>query len=339
MASERVIIVGAGGISNAWFPPLREEGVTVAAVVDLDPERARAQVEKYGLTDVAIYADQAKAMAANTADFLLDLTIPDAHAAVTCAALEAGLPVIGEKPMAATLDQARQMVETSERTGKLYMVSQSRRWEPHHDSLARTVAAGRIGQLTALHCDFFLAAHFGGFRDAMDHPLILDMAVHHFDLARLFSGLDAVSVYAEEFNPAGSWYAGGAAADCWFEMAGGVRFNYRGSWCAEGCRTSWNGDWRVLGTHGTLLYIVLRWGAADDTGAPDAAATRQTTVTMTFEALDDGRTLVSISESGWLTTDAGLKASYGNCEGWTGMLCALKVWIEHGITLRQGFYK
>ena len=253
MASERVIIAGAGGISNAWFPPLREEGVTVAAVVDLDPERARAQVEKYGLTDVAIYADQAKAMAANTADFLLDLTIPDAHPAVTCAALEAGLPVIGEKPMAATLDQARRMVETSERTGKLYMVSQSRRWEPHHDSLARTVAAGRIGQLTALHCDFFLAAHFGGFRDAMDHPLILDMAVHHFDLARLFSGLDAVSVYAEEFNPAGSWYAGGAAADCWFEMAGGVRFNYRGSWCAEGCRTSWNGDWRVLGTRGTLL--------------------------------------------------------------------------------------
>ncbi|HTN59974.1 MAG TPA: ATPase, partial [Devosia sp.] len=34
-----------------------------------------------------------------------------------------------------------------------------------------------------------------------------------------------------------------------------------------------------------------------------------------------------------------LKASFGNCEGWTGMLCALKVYIEHGINLRDGFYK
>ena len=253
MATERVIIVGAGGISNAWFPPLKAEGVTVAAVVDLDPERAKRQAEKYELSDVPVYADQAEAMATHDADFLLDLTVPDAHAAVTVAALEHGLPVIGEKPMAATLEQARRMVEASGRTGQLYMVSQSRRWEPHHDALARTVAAGKIGPLTSLNCDFFLAAHFGGFRDEMASPLVLDMAIHHFDLARLFSGLNAVSVYAEEFNPAGSWYAGDAAADCLFEMQNGVRFTYRGSWCAEGCVTSWNGDWRVIGTKGTLI--------------------------------------------------------------------------------------
>jgi uncharacterized protein YndB with AHSA1/START domain len=80
--------------------------------------------------------------------------------------------------------------------------------------------------------------------------------------------------------------------------------------------------------------IVLRWEATDD-GGPSY----ETTVTIEFEELDDGRTLVTIAEQGWRDTDAGRQASYGNCEGWTGMLCAMKVWLEHGINLRDGFYK
>lgn len=85
--------------------------------------------------------------------------------------------------------------------------------------------------------------------------------------------------------------------------------------------------------------IVLRWDAAEGAAEPDAAGARRTMVTMTFEPLEDGRTLVRISESGWSSTPEGLKASYGNCEGWTGMLCAMKLWLERGINLREGFYK
>jgi uncharacterized protein YndB with AHSA1/START domain len=80
--------------------------------------------------------------------------------------------------------------------------------------------------------------------------------------------------------------------------------------------------------------IVLRWEAADGGAEP-----YETTVTLEFEQLDDGRTLVTIAEEGWRDTDAGREASYDNCEGWTGMLCALKVWLEHDINLRDGFYK
>lgn len=79
--------------------------------------------------------------------------------------------------------------------------------------------------------------------------------------------------------------------------------------------------------------IVLRWQASDAGDDP-----YETTVTIDFEALDDGRTLVTIAEEGWRETDAGRQASYGNCEGWTGMLCAMKGWLEHGINLRDGFY-
>lgn len=78
--------------------------------------------------------------------------------------------------------------------------------------------------------------------------------------------------------------------------------------------------------------IVFQW-AADDPAGYD------TTVTFTFDSLDDGRTRITISEQGWPETDAGLKASYGNCHGWTQMLCALKAWLEHGINLREGMFK
>ena len=91
--------------------------------------------------------------------------------------------------------------------------------------------------------------------------------------------------------------------------------------------------------------IVLEWDAAEgeapnvDDRNETANAGYKTTVTMTFKALDDGRTMVEIAEEGWRENQGALDASYGNCQGWTGMLLALKVWVEHGINLRAGLYK
>jgi uncharacterized protein YndB with AHSA1/START domain len=80
--------------------------------------------------------------------------------------------------------------------------------------------------------------------------------------------------------------------------------------------------------------IVLRWAGADDGRGTDY----QTTVTMSFEPLEDGRTLVTIAEEGWRPTEQGQQAAFGNCEGWAGVLCCMKAWLEHGIMLRDGFY-
>ncbi|SFS36746.1 SRPBCC family protein [Brevundimonas viscosa] len=87
--------------------------------------------------------------------------------------------------------------------------------------------------------------------------------------------------------------------------------------------------------------IVLRWEASEglpETGEPPVGAAYMTTVVFTFEPLDDGRTLVTIEEDGWRETPAGLKAAFGNCQGWSQMLAALKAWVEHGVNLREGFY-
>lgn len=90
--------------------------------------------------------------------------------------------------------------------------------------------------------------------------------------------------------------------------------------------------------------IVLRWQASEGEapnveGGETQPVDYETTVTMSFKPLDDGRTLVEIAEEGWRVNEGALKASYGNCQGWSQMLCALKAWLEHGINLRAGLYK
>ena len=90
--------------------------------------------------------------------------------------------------------------------------------------------------------------------------------------------------------------------------------------------------------------IVLEWKASEGEapnveGGEMKDADYNTTVTMSFKALDDGRTLVEIAEEGWRETPGALQSSYGNCQGWSQMLAALKAWLEYGINLREGMYK
>jgi len=73
--------------------------------------------------------------------------------------------------------------------------------------------------------------------------------------------------------------------------------------------------------------IAFEWGEDD-----------KQRVEITFEALDDHSTLVSISEGDWPETQKGLYRSYSNCHGWTQMSCCLKAFVEYGINLRKGFY-
>jgi uncharacterized protein YndB with AHSA1/START domain len=78
--------------------------------------------------------------------------------------------------------------------------------------------------------------------------------------------------------------------------------------------------------------IVLEWDDQSEEG-------RRTEVRMEFEPLDQDSTMVRISEGTWPETQAGLDASYGNCMGWSHMLAFMKVYLENGFNLRDGFYK
>ena len=259
----KAVLVGAGGMGRNWGGNLNAHpDVELTGWVDLRPGAAAEAAEGLGVSPVYTGDDLAKAIAEAKPDFVVDVTIPEAHHDVTLAALAAGVPVLGEKPMAASMAQARAMVAASEASGKLYMVSQSRRYDARIAAY-RALINDKIGVPGILNSDFYLGAHFGGFRDEMVHVLLLDMAIHTLDAARYLSGADPVAVYCEEFNPPWSWYQGAPCATALFEMTGGLRYTYRGAWCAEGKPTSWEGDWRAVGPGGTAQW--------DGEGAPTAS--------------------------------------------------------------------
>jgi predicted dehydrogenase len=250
----RALLVGAGAMGRQWARNLDAcDEATIAGWVDIQPEAAKRAAAELGIAAVHTGSDLERALAELRPDFVVDVSIPAAHHDVTLAALGAGVPVLGEKPMADTLARARAMVAASERAGKLYMVSQSRRYNAQLQALRRLIER-HVGEVGILNSDFYIAPHFGGFREEMASPLILDMAIHTFDAARYLSGADPVAVYCEEFNPPWSWYQGAASATAIFEMSNGLRYTYRGSWCAEGRITSWEGEWRAVGPRGSATW-------------------------------------------------------------------------------------
>lgn len=262
MKEHRIVVAGCGGMANAWVKDaIARERATIVGLVDIKPEFAQAMADRHGL-NCGIYTDLATAIAETGANLVFDVTIPASHFQVCSTAMQLGANVFGEKPMAESMAEGREIIAISNRTGRTYSVMQNRRYNAQIRALRHLAADGTIGRVGQTHADFFIGAHFGGFRDAMDSPLILDMAIHTFDQARFLTGADPVSVYCHEFNPPGSWYAGNASAVCIFEMSDGSVFTYRGSWCAEGAPTSWESQWRINGERGTAIW--------DGTSAPYA---------------------------------------------------------------------
>ncbi|NLC57025.1 MAG: Gfo/Idh/MocA family oxidoreductase [Armatimonadetes bacterium] len=251
----RAILVGCGGMSHAWLSAAREiPNLRIVGLVDLKEEAAQRRAAEFGLADALIDTDLEAVLRRATPDVVFDCTVPEAHAPVTLQALAHGCHVLGEKPMADSLENARAMVAAAEAAGRIYAVIQNRRYDARIRRLRHFLQSGRLGQLTTFTSDFFIGAHFGGFRDRMEHVLLLDMAIHTFDAARFLTGADPVAVTCVEWNPPGSWYDHDAAAVATFEMTGGIVYSYRGSWCAEGLNTSWESDWRVIGTRGSVRW-------------------------------------------------------------------------------------
>ena len=348
----RVVVVGAGGMGRAWLRTVEESPlVELAGIVDLDLGAARAAAVSLGRPDLPVGVGTAELAADVGAQAVINVTVPAAHHPVTTEALAAGLPVLGEKPVASTVAQGLSLAAAAELHGQLFMVSQSRRYNRHLFEAKRlTSSLGRVGIVSA---EFFKAPRFGGFRDAMDHPLLLDMAIHQFDMARFLLDADPVSVFCEEYNPSWSWYRGDAGSTAIFEMTGGERFVFTGSWCSPGRETSWNASWRISGEHGTVLWdgdngplssLPSDEGYSDDPGQEIAGSLRDFVAAVRTGSTPMGRVhqnimslamveaaILSASTGSRVSVDAVLEDSYRQAivtERDSAVLEVLKSWTS-----------
>lgn len=250
----RLVMCGCGAMSNGWMHAIRKlSDVDVVGLVDLHRPNAEKIADKFGIPHDRIFGSLTSALEAAKPQVVVDVTVPVAHEAVTTEALRAGCHVLGEKPLSTSIESAKRVVAEAGKSGRTYAVMQNRRYDANIIAFTDFIHA-KLGGLNELHADMFIGAHFGGFRDLMDYPLLLDMAIHTFDAARFIAKADPVSVYCHSFNPKHSWYKGDASAICIFEFENGLVFSYRGSWCSEGLHADWNGEWRAIGKNGTAKW-------------------------------------------------------------------------------------
>lgn len=261
----RVIQAGLGGFGQSWAK-VSQAALEVELVAAVDPSpAARAWArDALHLDEAAVFADLARALSAVAADGVLVVTPPDTHHAVATAALQAGKHVLLEKPLATTIDEARDLIQTAEAMNRILMVSQNYRYRPGAVAVRQAVAAGLLGDLTAVRVrclrDTRTAWPAGNFRYEMRHPFVLDMSIHHADLLRAITGQEVTAIYARGWRAPDSPYLHDPAVAATMTLSGGATVLYEGDWATRAPETSWNGEWELIGEHGRLTWT----GSASD---------------------------------------------------------------------------
>ena len=189
------VLVGCGAMSKAWLDAARQiDGLAIVGLVDLDAERAKARALEYGLDGAVIGTSLEQVLDQTRPDAVFDVVVPAARRDVAFAAFAHNCHLLTEKPLADTPENARAIVEAARRAGRVHAVVQNRRYVANVRRIRRFLDSGAIGKPTSIHADFFIAPHFGGFREEMAHVLLLDMAIHTFDAARYMVGGDPAGV-------------------------------------------------------------------------------------------------------------------------------------------------
>ncbi|MCD9141566.1 Gfo/Idh/MocA family oxidoreductase [Streptomyces albireticuli] len=199
----RVGLIGYGLAGSVFHAPLiaGTEGLVLDTVVTANPDRQRqAAAEHPGVRTVAD-TDALFARAAGL-DLIVIASPNRTHVALARTALEAGLPVVVDKPLAATAAEAEELAELAERRGLLLGAFQNRRWDNDFLTVRRLVRDGALGEVYRFESRFerWRPRPKGGWRESGDPAeiggLLYDLGSHVVDQALALFG-PAATVYAE----------------------------------------------------------------------------------------------------------------------------------------------
>jgi len=255
MSKLRLIQCGVGGMGRTWWHDAtgKSPDFELVAIVDIDDAALAEAGEALSLDASKRFKSLESALEKVQADAVLTVTPPAVHVEHAKIAFARGLHLLTEKPIAPDLAGAKKMVELAERAGKQLSVAQNYRYSSPMSRLKSLLDEKLVGEFGHGHIDFYIPGDFtGSFRETMQFPLLVDMAIHHLDLIRYITGRNITKVTAQTFNPPWSWFDHHAGLNMLMELEGGVPFSYSGDWSAKGRSTAWNGTWRLQCAQGSL---------------------------------------------------------------------------------------
>ena len=188
----RVAVIGAGrmGIDHIQRIHRRIHGAEVAAVVDIDVDRANAAIA--GIPGAVALTDAQAALDSPDINAVLIATPGFLHEEILHAALAKDIPILCEKPLTPDAESAWKVVQAEEKLGrKRIQVGFMRRYDAEYAQLGDLIRSGELGELLVLHHQHRNATTPPGFTNEM---LVHDSVVHEFDAVRFFTGEEITSV-------------------------------------------------------------------------------------------------------------------------------------------------
>lgn len=185
-----VAVIGAGAIGRTHIDTLaKAQNLRLGAIVDPMPGGA-VLAQSLG---VPCLPDVASLIASGLAQAAIVATPNETHLPISAALLEAGMPVLLEKPVAESLDSALRLIAVAEKTGVPLLVGHHRRHNPIIRAAHAAIRAGRIGDLVMATVTCALAKPPSYFEatwrktPGAGGPLLINL-VHEIDLLRHFFG-------------------------------------------------------------------------------------------------------------------------------------------------------
>lgn len=246
----KLLQVGLGSFANDWLKHLAGRGdVALEGGVDPDPDQAGKLPP-----GVPFFTSMETALTATQPDFVLNTAPPGVHRSINHLAFANGLPVLSEKPIAESLEDARATTDEAARLGLPLMIAGNYRRAACMRSLKALLDADEIGAISSIRVEFARCFHTEKpYFLAMPHPLLQDVAIHHLDCVRYLCSYEAGHVTGRVYNPAHSWFPGCANLDFLLGMRNGVTVSYLGTLVSQARKTSWLAHWTIEGSHGALI--------------------------------------------------------------------------------------
>ena len=208
----RAGFIGAGGFArHTLYPALHFAPIALQAICELDEERAKNVLGKFGTGQW--YTDYHQMWENEDIEAMIICTGPQARQSLVCEALEAGYHVFVPKPPAETLAAATEIAEVANRTNKVVMVNFQRRFSLGVRRAMEIMGGDSFGKVTQLLGSFCS----GNYRSRLAKTgatvdcgaaqvYLLDFAIHYFDLIRYIGGeVKAVSSFHNEIGGQGAF--------------------------------------------------------------------------------------------------------------------------------------
>lgn len=279
MKLHKFILIGAGGFGEFWeelfIPKMKDFAIPVAAV-DISEEALQLPV-KYGTVPAEkCYTDPRKAIEENPCDFLVLVIPPQVRMQYIDLAIEYGLDVVCEKPLADTMEHACEIYVKMKNAGRKLSVTVSHRMEQSKQSLNRLLDSGKYGKLNYIVGRLTMTRKYDQTRRWFDKPedevtrhSISGGLIHELDTFRGLARSNAKKVYAKvwKFDPADGSL--GSSAFAQVEMENGVRCVLEHSGANATELNGWAHEfYRAECAYGTLVIDKEKLTACCDLGYP-----------------------------------------------------------------------